>query len=432
MHQYRRTIQRLTCLLALPLMLVACGGGDEPTEKPATATLTRAPLRAAPEPSADALMDWAQAAYPGIFPGTQPDRTASPYVYRYYPQTQNYLGVAGSSVYVQGPITGNQLRALGTLADYACAVYPASCPATTPASPSPDGTYTAYAANGQRFTLTLDFTQRTYSFTGLTYSSYASSGSFAPGSAGNQVFLTGSGVANATFRASDDLIVGGYDFGGGVQPFVAARRFAASAAEAAGLYNNLGVNHTSAGVGDSAIYSSRIDADGTLRVCNDNIVYTLNQCPATSIVTYTLTMNGANFVATAPGHDNFSFRVAYAGSEKIYLFAGVSPTTGTKYFRIGVLESPGFGSGTAYGASTWGEWGTANFTSTSYASNGFAADGHAISLTGTLSVLTPLGPSGMRAFHATGYGFAIQNTQLAVLVGARGGASAGYMQIGGK
>ena len=41
-------------------------------------------------------LDWAERQYPGLFPGPQADRSAPPYVYRHYPSTGHYLGVAGN------------------------------------------------------------------------------------------------------------------------------------------------------------------------------------------------------------------------------------------------------------------------------------------------------------------------------------------------
>lgn len=78
-------------------------------------------------PDATALMDWAETTYPAIFPSKQSNQTFDPYVYRYYPETGTYLGVAASVVYVLGPITNNQLTSVGTLSDFACKVYASAC-----------------------------------------------------------------------------------------------------------------------------------------------------------------------------------------------------------------------------------------------------------------------------------------------------------------
>jgi len=63
---------------------------------------------AAPQtPTASELMDWAERSYPQFFPGTQTNRSLAPYVYRHYPATGNYVGVAGTAVYILGPVAGS-------------------------------------------------------------------------------------------------------------------------------------------------------------------------------------------------------------------------------------------------------------------------------------------------------------------------------------
>lgn len=80
-------------------------------------------------PSATALLNWAEQAYPQYFPSREPNLRYENYTYRYYAGSGNYAGVAGSDVYVWGPVSGNAPQPLkvGTLADFACAVTPAPC-----------------------------------------------------------------------------------------------------------------------------------------------------------------------------------------------------------------------------------------------------------------------------------------------------------------
>ncbi|MES2938423.1 MAG: hypothetical protein V4864_12120 [Pseudomonadota bacterium] len=415
--------------LGVCLLLAGCGGGNEgtPDTRPAL------PAQAAVVPDAAALMDWAQAAYPSLFPGAQPTVSAAPFLYRYYPQTGNYLGVAGTTVFVLGPVSNGALMTVGSLADFACRVDPAGCQ-PPPDATDPSGTYTAYATNGLRFTLVLDVPRGSFSFTGLTIPSYASAGAIAPDPATARGYRFQGAAANTGFRYADGLIVGSYDFGDGAKPFVAGRHFAASIAEAVGTYDNLGVTRSAAGTPDSAIYTSRIDTDGMLRICNHNTIYRIELCPESAVLRYSLSVADGTFHATAltAGRGDFNFRVAKAGSENIYLMGAVTLSTGEQYFRIGVLERTQFTSGTAQGGTTWGEWGTASFTGSSYSSTGIAADGHGIGLNGSLASMGTLGPTGMRAFHSGGSGFAVQGAQLAVLVGARNSVSAGYMQIGAR
>jgi phosphatidylethanolamine-binding protein (PEBP) family uncharacterized protein len=127
-------IYRKLALWLVALALQACSGSaDGPPAARMAATARAASVATVPD--ATALMNWAEAAYPSLFPGPQPDNTSvAPYTYRYYPQTGNYLGVAGSDVYVLGPVaslvapaSGGGLYKVGVLADFACNVYPASC-----------------------------------------------------------------------------------------------------------------------------------------------------------------------------------------------------------------------------------------------------------------------------------------------------------------
>lgn len=95
-------------------------------------------LAAVPLPSAGGLMDWAERAYPQHFPGPQADQSLAPYVYRYYPTTGNYVGVAGSSIYLLGPVAGSDSAPLyvGELAGFACQVLaPQPCAATPARAP---------------------------------------------------------------------------------------------------------------------------------------------------------------------------------------------------------------------------------------------------------------------------------------------------------
>ena len=93
----------------------------------ATASAQTAPAPIVP--AASALLDWAEEAYPQIFPGSSRSQQAPPYVFRHYPATGNYAGVADDGVWLLGPVVGNgpaPVR-IGARADFACTVYPAQC-----------------------------------------------------------------------------------------------------------------------------------------------------------------------------------------------------------------------------------------------------------------------------------------------------------------
>ncbi len=393
------------------------------------------PLAAARGPSATALMDWAQTAYPQYFPGRRGNLAYGDYLFRYYPETGYYLGVSGDVVYVKGAVTGGGISPVGSLSSFACNVYPASC--DPQGGDARNGIYTAYATTGERFTLTLDFDARQFTVGGPQASIVAlsDSGAITDDVVPGTYWLQGAATsANSKFRYVDDLIVGAFPVHGGTKPFVASRNFALSVAEIAGTYSNLGINGTGTSE-DSRIYTTRIRDDATMQLCTNSTIYAIDNCPAATVLNYNLTLSGNQFTATATpagAAGTFSFRVAKAGNENVFLMGGLDFAAGTRFFRIGLAESGAFAAGSARGATSWGEWGAATFTASSYSSTGVAADGHAISLSGSLGSMGAVGPSGMRHFQASYGGFAIQNTQLAVLLGARGTSAAGYMQIGSK
>lgn len=85
------------------------------------------PPQAAVAPDATTLMDWAERTYPQFFPSQRSNLFSSPYTYRYYPESQNHLGIAGDSIFVLGPMSGNQIAYVGSLSGFACTVLPANC-----------------------------------------------------------------------------------------------------------------------------------------------------------------------------------------------------------------------------------------------------------------------------------------------------------------
>lgn len=117
--------------LAVAVGVVGCSGGSDPQlpeafERPQSARRSKI-LSAPPQPSAsvaavptaDALMDWAQRAYPDLFPGSPPSLVYEQYKYRFYEGSSNYVGVANGRVYVLGPVSGDALLDVGALADFA-------------------------------------------------------------------------------------------------------------------------------------------------------------------------------------------------------------------------------------------------------------------------------------------------------------------------
>lgn len=91
-------------------------------------------------PTAQELLDWAQTAYPTLFPVT-PSRPAlqtyATYLYRYYPQFDWLLAVNqadGGILGIVGVSTPSpRIVPLGSLSGFACAVFPSNCGVATPA-----------------------------------------------------------------------------------------------------------------------------------------------------------------------------------------------------------------------------------------------------------------------------------------------------------
>lgn len=91
--------------------ILSAAGSGEGAPSPLSAT--------AGEPSATDLMDWAERVYGSYFPPRQANAVWEGYTYRYYPSTQNYLGVNGGRVYVLGPVSGGVLADVGAVAEFA-------------------------------------------------------------------------------------------------------------------------------------------------------------------------------------------------------------------------------------------------------------------------------------------------------------------------
>jgi hypothetical protein len=118
-------IRRLMAVALGAIVVAGCGGGSTaPEERTAT-------IRAAATLDASALMDWAEAQYPGYFPAHAPNQSATVgpdlYTYRAYQANgiTNLLGVTtGGRVDVLLPqVTGAAPFTVGTLADFICRVY---------------------------------------------------------------------------------------------------------------------------------------------------------------------------------------------------------------------------------------------------------------------------------------------------------------------
>lgn len=77
--------------------------------------------------SSNSLFNWAEAAYPALFPSHSENQVFGTYLYRYYPQTNSYLALDGQIFQYLGPASGNQLITVGRSSDFACSVDSTKC-----------------------------------------------------------------------------------------------------------------------------------------------------------------------------------------------------------------------------------------------------------------------------------------------------------------
>ena len=129
-----KTLIHLVCAAAAAAMLAACGGGEPAAREQAAAERATAKAQTTvPAPitilDVTRLLDWAERQYPEFFPSHQSNLESGPYTYRYYPETGNYVGVAGQDVFILGPFSGNVITRVGSREDYRCSVIPSDCDA---------------------------------------------------------------------------------------------------------------------------------------------------------------------------------------------------------------------------------------------------------------------------------------------------------------
>jgi len=110
--------------MVVVLLLAGCGG-----DPGAGSAREGVPRKAAPAPvTATEVMDWAEANYPQFFPGPQANQAYLSYTYRYYPSTGNYLGLAGSDIYIMGTLTGGMTpQRVGATGDFYCQLRAGEC-----------------------------------------------------------------------------------------------------------------------------------------------------------------------------------------------------------------------------------------------------------------------------------------------------------------
>lgn len=81
---------------------------------------SRAPVAAAEPIAADQVFDWAEAKFSALFPTQERTQTIEPYQYRFYPDTNLYIGIAHGDIFLLGKEqTGGQVVRVAAVSDFA-------------------------------------------------------------------------------------------------------------------------------------------------------------------------------------------------------------------------------------------------------------------------------------------------------------------------
>ena len=296
--------------------------------------------------------------------------------------------------------------------------------ATTTARDARSGDYRMHVANGLAYTLSLDGDAGTYRVTG---NGLDVSGT-APYDAPSGWFVV---AANARFRTYEDVVIGGFDFGTGVLPFFAARRFLTDVAQLNGEFISFRSYTPVTGPKDSFINGVRL-LNGLYQQCNDNTFYTVDACPAPSRASYPITWNGTNFLAEVSPGTQFSFRVAMSGTTPVVLRASGSNVFGWTFMVA--LPGATYTTGTFHGISSAGTAETTTLGAASYSATRVAGNGAVSADSSTLFSSIAAVPGlklAMRASDSASI-FIMSSGEFAAVVGARSGPLAGYVEVLGR
>lgn len=314
-----------------------------------------------------------------------------------------------------------------------------------------NGSYSAYATNGTRQTVALNFDVGTYEWTGSGIATVSGSFVADAGQAGTYLFQSSritTAANTARFRVGQDIVVGAFPFGVtqaatesfATQPFVASRRLETNQAALDGTFNRFGIN-VGATASTSDISQLQISGGGTTLVrCTDNTIYRVDNCPAASLKTWNISpgaLSGTwNMVDPTAPADAGLFAMARIGNERIFLLSGkLNGDPKTAVFRIGLPESTQWPAGFGYGSSTVGSWGKVDVRATESFRDVASQDGSTSNAHNTFATMGTTGPLSMRGISATGSDprlyFAMQGSHIFAIVGANNAVTGtnGYLQI---
>jgi len=299
-----------------------------------------------------------------------------------------------------------------------------SATATTLAYDGRSGSYSVFAADGHTTSMTIDFDAGNYSMNG------GPATSFVPGD-GSEYIVAGA----ARLRVAPDLLVGNHDFGAGLVPYVAGRRFGTSVNEAQTQFNLATRDTPAAGAPVTRPGSAAVAADGSFYLCEtpDAVPHAVSDC-AGGLATYALTVDATGLYTATPVSGtaaSYRFYLVRSGSSKILVSAGDATDASSrpvKRWRIGLQDPPALAGGVLHGPSTANEWVTMTLTSSSYSAVGTVAPGP---FTATLDLIGGSGSSALLSgVRSDGPGiYVMQAGPLAVAFGVYGETASGLVQI---
>ena len=280
-----------------------------------------------------------------------------------------------------------------------------------------NGAYKAYAANGRVYDLTIDFDALNYTMT-------------VDGTPVQKTFAAGAGefivAGTQRLRTAADLVIGNHDFGTGLVPYIAARRFGTTLVD--GSYNLATRNVAADGTASTHPGTARISGN-VLSVCQaDSSVFSTQNCPVV-LTSYMLSVAGDIYtgVDTTSGAV-ITFQLARSGAAIVFLSAGSAPDA-TQQLRVGLQESSGLAWGTLFGPTDTGDWVTMvlDAANISYAVLGANTNDQA-----GMQRISSFGPFAMmvgKRLSDSADIFVLQTPPLAIVVGAFDDLANGSFQV---
>ena len=304
---------------------------------------------------------------------------------------------------------------------------------TTPIN-GKNGTYQVFAADGNQYTLNVNFDSKKYDLTDQNGVNIVST-NFTADAQGGGYTITGI----QRFRTATDLIVGGQNFGTGkVIPYVAARQFGTTVTQLAGTTGGQ-YDLVTLDVAANTTFAATARVSGnTLSICQSTTGVAIPQnCPAGSLNNYTLSVSGNVFSgrdAITFAQLPFSFQQARIGATVALL--GFAPDVTKQLFVIGLPDAPALAGGGSQGASVINknpDWVTVNLMVNlipirySYTGQNGPADEAKLT-----RISTSTGPFSMLTGTLTSDGapiYVMQSLPLTVAFGATSGAASGLLQV---